>query len=277
MLSKPGLGKGILDRGAGLQRFTVGRYQPDGVLRDVLEHFWTVRWDLEGAPPYAQHTLPDPAVHLVIEPGRSELVGVMHGRFTRVLEGRGQVFAAKFRPGMFAAVYDRGPVSALTDKRPPVADVLPLDVPALERGLAEGRPDPDFAQALQAALAPLVPGALPEDALRARDLVAHVHAQPDVRTVEDLAAFAGATARTVQRLFDRCVGVGPKWVIQRARLQEAAERLAEGPVDLAALAHDLGFADQAHLTRAFKDIVGAPPGAYAARNQKAVPPDDGGR
>ena len=77
----------------------------------------------------------------------------------------------------------------------------------------------------------------------------------------------GLSERTLQRLFRRYVGVGPKWVLQRARLHDAVERLdtADGPVDLAALATELGWFDQAHFTRDFTALVGQSPAAYAAR------------
>jgi AraC-like DNA-binding protein len=59
------------------------------------------------------------------------------------------------------------------------------------------------------------------------------------------------------------VGVSPKWVMRRARLHEAALRADGGePVDWAALAFDLGYADQAHLTREFTATIGVPPSRY---------------
>ena len=74
---------------------------------------------------------------------------------------------------------------------------------------------------------------------------------------------AGMTVRTLQRGFAEYVGAGPKWVIQRCRLQDAAARAAGAePVDWAALAVELGFADQAHLTRAFTATIGVPPAVY---------------
>jgi AraC-like DNA-binding protein len=67
-------------------------------------------------------------------------------------------------------------------------------------------------------------------------------------------------------LFAEYVGIGPKWVIRRYRLHEVTERLAAGGrVDWAALAADLGYADQAHLVRDFKQMFGEPPTRYAAR------------
>jgi len=54
-------------------------------------------------------------------------------------------------------------------------------------------------------------------------------------------------------------------VMRRARLHEAAERADSGePVDWACLAADLGYADQAHLTRDFTVTIGVPPSRYAA-------------
>jgi len=74
------------------------------------------------------------------------------------------------------------------------------------------------------------------------------------------------SVRLLQRLFAGYVGVGPKWVILRYRIHEALEHAeTDREVDWAALAADLGYADQAHLVRDFTATVGVPPTAYAAR------------
>ena len=69
--------------------------------------------------------------------------------------------------------------------------------------------------------------------------------------------------RSLQRLFTDYVGIGPKWVIMRFRILDAAAAAHDGePVDWARLAVELGFTDQAHLTRAFTSVVGTPPATY---------------
>ena len=78
-----------------------------------------------------------------------------------------------------------------------------------------------------------------------------------------VAELAGLAVRSLQRIFADYVGAGPKWVIQRCRLQDAAARVAAETIDWAGLAVELGFADQAHLTRAFTATIGIPPAAYA--------------
>ena len=62
----------------------------------------------------------------------------------------------------------------------------------------------------------------------------------------------------------------PKWVLQRIRLHEAAERMADGEGDWASLALDLGYFDQAHFIKAFKAVVGRSPADYALRASATV-------
>jgi AraC-like DNA-binding protein len=84
--------------------------------------------------------------------------------------------------------------------------------------------------------------------------------------VGQLSAALGMPERTIQRLFSEYVGVSPKWVLRRARLHEAALRADHGePVDWAALAAELGYADQSHLTRDFTATLGVSPARYAVR------------
>jgi AraC-like DNA-binding protein len=84
-----------------------------------------------------------------------------------------------------------------------------------------------------------------------------------VLRVDDFARRRGLSVRRLQRLFLAHVGVGPKWVIRQYRLQEAVEQAADGPLDWAALAADLGYSDQAHLVREFTAVIGVSPAAYA--------------
>jgi AraC-like DNA-binding protein len=95
-------------------------------------------------------------------------------------------------------------------------------------------------------------------------VVDQVVADRDVTRVADVTDRTGIGTRRLQRLFATYVGVPPKWVIRRARLHEAVERLDRGDeVDLAFLARELGYFDQAHFTRDFRSAVGRPPTAYA--------------
>jgi AraC-like DNA-binding protein len=101
--------------------------------------------------------------------------------------------------------------------------------------------------------------------------VARITDDPALRRVGQLSAASGISVRSLQRLFADYVGVGPNWVMRRARLHEAAARAGSGElIDWAGLAADLGYADQAHLTRDFTTTIGVPPTRYAHRE----PPDE---
>jgi AraC-like DNA-binding protein len=77
------------------------------------------------------------------------------------------------------------------------------------------------------------------------------------------------SARTLQRLFARYVGVGPKWVLARYRIHDAVTELDAGYTGpLADLAASLGWYDQAHFVRDFARLVGEPPDSYRRRTRR---------
>jgi AraC-like DNA-binding protein len=198
----------------------------------------------------------------VAEPEHSGIQGVLTGRFSRRLEGAGRAFGVRFRPAGFQPFLG-APVAVLTDRRVPVAEVFGPDGDRLvARLLAAG----DQARRVAAAEAFLLarrPAPDPSMALVNR-VVDQIMADREITRVGDVADRAGVGTRRLQRLFATYVGVSPKWVIRRARLHEAVERLDEGEdLDLAFLARELGYFDQAHFARDFRDAVGRPPTAYA--------------
>jgi len=68
--------------------------------------------------------------------------------------------------------------------------------------------------------------------------------------------------RSVQRHFQLSMGVTAKRFEQIRRARRAVELLERGTA-VAVVAHELGYSDQAHLTRALKAFIGRTPGAIA--------------
>jgi AraC-like DNA-binding protein len=81
-------------------------------------------------------------------------------------------------------------------------------------------------------------------------------------SIAQLAAVAGEPAGTVAGGFRRAYGTPVGAYVRRLRLEWAADRLACTADPIACVALQAGFADQAHLTRAFKRHTGLTPAAY---------------
>jgi len=252
---------GILDARAAADHFRYAQTPPSADLAPFVVHHWQVTWDLTGRAPFTQWVLPFPSVNITFTAGRCRVAGVPRGRFTEVLEGTGRVFGTRFAPGGFRP-FSGAPVGAVTGRFVPVAEFF--GEPG--RRLAEAVVAADDAAAVElmdAFLLSYGPRRTAEGDLVAA-VVARIVADPGIARVDQLAAEFGVGMRRLQRVFQEYVGVGPKWVIRRYRLHEAAARAADGAgLDLVALAAELGYSDQAHLTRDFTALIGEPPARYA--------------
>lgn len=80
-------------------------------------------------------------------------------------------------------------------------------------------------------------------------------------TVEELAAIADLSPAHFARELKRCTRETPHAFITRRRLERARQELMNGK-SIVAVAHDLGFCDQAHLSRLFKRHFGVTPGVF---------------
>jgi AraC-like DNA-binding protein len=231
------------------QRHAFPSPSPD--LAPFVTKYVVVSWSYR--EPYRQKIVPYPCVHLIFRDGEATVNGVASGYQIRVLEGDSGMVGVQFRPGCFRPFLGAS-VSTLLDRSVDAREIfgpeVPVDpdVPAIERFLRAHLPEPDPRT---------------EDAA---DVVATIVGKPELARVDALADAVGMSVRGLQRLFAEYVGIAPKWVIRRYRLHEVTERLAAGEsIDWAGLAADLGYTDQAHFVRDFRDMFGEPPTWYAAR------------
>jgi AraC-like DNA-binding protein len=103
------------------------------------------------------------------------------------------------------------------------------------------------------------PGRSPAAVGAVRDLLAGRLADPP--SLDDLARDAGMSPFALVRAFRAETGLPPHAYVNHLRVR-LARRLLDGGVAPADVAAEAGFADQAHLTRHFKRVVGVPPRAY---------------
>jgi AraC-like DNA-binding protein len=107
---------------------------------------------------------------------------------------------------------------------------------------------------------PSAPAAGCERAVRrARELIEECHAGPI--SLDSVARAAGVSKFHLERSFVAKVGV-PVWeFVKQVRVRRAMTALRRGQRP-AEIATQVGFSDQAHMTRVFKELFGFTPGQY---------------
>jgi AraC-like DNA-binding protein len=85
-------------------------------------------------------------------------------------------------------------------------------------------------------------------------------------TLEQLSAIANLSPFYLLRTFHKQVGLPPHGYLNQVRLVRAKCLLSQG-WQISQVAQQTGFADQSHLTRQFKRMVGVTPGQYQYREQ----------
>ncbi len=81
-------------------------------------------------------------------------------------------------------------------------------------------------------------------------------------SVAELAAAADMTVAQLERTTRRILGVTPKQLVLRFRLEEALRLLGATDLSIAEVAAQCGYYDQSAFSRQFKRVTGQPPSAY---------------
>lgn len=239
---------------------------PHPALREHVDRFW-VDVPSAGDVPQRRYILPDGCIDvLVVLPLRSvSVVGTMTQAL--VIDAPPLPTAAvRFRPGAATAFLGLA-AHELTDRRV-ATEELPLSWL-----------DPRVREASEplAAVALLERGLLRRQARlsASQRLVAHV-----VRscfgvlspTVQALAEDCGYSRQRLTRLVLEQVGIGAKDLVRVGRLQRAVAELQARPsASLAHAAVSLGYCDQAHMCRDFRELVGLRPGLVRAAAETISP------
>ena len=79
--------------------------------------------------------------------------------------------------------------------------------------------------------------------------------------LRELAASIGMSVSHFCRLFKQSTGLAPHQYVITCRVERAKSLLLKEERTIAQVAHAVGFADQSHLNRHFKHLLGIPPGA----------------
>ena len=212
--------------------------------------------------------LPDACSDLIWEQGRGAFVaGPDTGPVSTAMKAGTVVLGVRFRPSAGGPALGV-PLSELRDQRVDLEDLRRPDARRLP-----GTLDPDAAaiHVLDLAVALVTDGGPDPAATRAAVLLADPRAR-----AEDVAAEVELSMRQLRRRCQAVVGYGPKTLQRVLRFRRFVSRIDAGPPggqaahDLAVLAADVGYADQAHLTRECRALAGLTPAVLASRRRPAA-------
>jgi AraC-like DNA-binding protein len=97
-------------------------------------------------------------------------------------------------------------------------------------------------------------------------LAAALRADPGLR-ISEWSERRGMAPETVSRGFARAFGTTPRQFRLEVRTRLAWRRIVSSPASLTTIAHQTGFADQAHMTRSVRQFTGQAPSTWRARGQ----------
>ncbi len=151
------------------------------------------------------------------------------------------------------------PADALAERHTALEDLWGLAASEARERLAEAgsaRARVDVFEAILTARLPRIRGLHPAVA----HALSRLSADVEVREVVDE---SGYSHRRFIELFRHAVGLPPKLYSRVLRFQRVISRLDRDPrVAWAALASEVGYSDQAHLSREFREIAGVTPTRY---------------
>lgn len=89
-------------------------------------------------------------------------------------------------------------------------------------------------------------------------------------SVAEITAVAGLSESTFTRLFKQATGFAPHEYLIRYRVERAAQLLLRGERTVIEIAFAVGFADQSHLARHFRRIMGNSPAQFRKENRNVL-------
>ena len=243
------------------------RYDPPADLAGLVQRYWIPVWSLPSGQEAPQRVLQYPVALMVITSEYARFYGVVRGLSTTTLTGVGWAVGIMFQPAA-GALITGATMAEWTDRFADLTEVIGESGTGLAHTVRQtmtAGPDAEAShRSAMDAYADVLRCYLPGDAegILVNSVVAFVEARPDVIRVAQICVKFGLSERALQRLTRRRLGLTPKWLIQRRRLQEGAELLRRGDGNLADVAARLGYADQPHFTHDFHTVTGMTPGEF---------------
>ena len=264
----------------------IARYRPPAPLDSYVKWLWWSERDTRQRD--CEHMLPSASAQLIFalhdEPlsWRKNLGeeitadwtrGVVHGPQTSYFvsgpKPRGAVAGVSFHPGAASALLGV-PVVDLTDLHVSIDDLWGARGRSIHQRLVDVHEPMAVFKAIEQELLSRLKRPLLIHPAIAHALVDPVQGWGFAR-ISAVQRLAGYSAKHFTDLFRRAVGVTPKRYYRVKRFAAVVHALAGDPSsNLAELAASLGYSDQSHLTREFREFAGVTPTQYRPRAPDSI-------
>ena len=262
--------------------------RPAAVLDAFVEHYWHVHAAADAPFDLSVDVFVDLRADLIFNHGvaytravaggparsraRSNLDAQRLSPIRIVQRGAVRVCGVRFRVGGLMPFVTR-PIDTFTDRAVGIPEAFGADGVRLDTALRDAAGDAPAQAALLDAFLLARLRIRPEHA-QMRTLLDLIDATHGGVRMEALGRRVGLSQRSVERLFRRCLGVGPKTYAQVVRFQRCLGRLKQDPgVTLSQVAIEAGYHDQSHLVRAYKRFAGMAPVHHAGYFPPGAPQD----
>jgi AraC-like DNA-binding protein len=219
--------------------------RPPDALGDLVHCFWELRTEADLADDFTLHAMPDACVNLMFNQRDTRIAGVtqLHTTHTTLDLGRSFHYAGiQFFPGVW-----RGDPDASVDRY--IGEPYEGDLPLVEVSMAAA--DLDF-DGKATVFTEFVQILLDSGLVAPNPVTAAILTRLDeIHRVADMAKVAALSPRQLQRTLKATTGFSPHDLLKVLRLQRSFR-------------HDylLSFADQAHFTHSFRQLIGYTPGEF---------------
>ena len=199
--------------------------------------------------------------------GPEEFAGVLYGvakqRGEIPLHGVQEGYFVRFAPGVFSSVFGI-PSAGLPAEGIDLGAVLsPAELSRLRNAIAQEHPQERLLELLENWDASA--GPVERDSALASQVLSLIWDSRGAHRVKEMEQETGYSARRLQEVVTREVGLAPKQMCRHIRFQNALQMLFSGAekVNQAQAAQLLGYSDQSHYNREFKEFSGFCPSQFA--------------
>lgn len=256
--------RGVVGVAQSQAMFELKRFFPSDDLKHFIEHYWLISWDLPDGVVHRQQVISHPCVHLTFLKDASTITGIVTQQFEHSLSGQGNLVGVRFTPaGFFAFAQMAGlKMSEITGQVFEVERFFNVDVEKFESEILALDGLEEKTQKLEQILLGHAPE-LDANVPMVNDMVRQIEADNSLLKVADICQKFNLNERQLQRMFSKYIGISAKWILTRYRIHEALEQIEiADEMNWSDFAVKLGYYDQAHFIKDFKNLIGSAPDGY---------------